>query len=68
MSGNKCEYKVCFETVTPIFTGDAKRVHKNIKPSAIIGSLRFWFELICYAADITNNSHYKNGLLKAELD
>ena len=37
------EITVSFKTITPLWTGDAWGECKEIKPSAIIGSLRFWF-------------------------
>ncbi|WP_457561839.1 type III-B CRISPR module RAMP protein Cmr1 [Caminibacter pacificus] len=41
-----------FETITPIFTGDAWRECTELKPSSIMGSLRFWFEVYCHFAGI----------------
>jgi len=39
-------------TVTPLWTGDAWGKNTEIKPQSILGSLRFWFEVICYASNI----------------
>jgi len=44
--------QVQFETVTPIWTGDAWGENSEIKPSSIMGSLRFWFEVYCHFAGI----------------
>jgi CRISPR-associated protein Cmr1 len=43
---------VNFETITPIWTGDAWGENSEIKPSSIMGSLRFWFEVYCHFAGI----------------
>ncbi|MEO1783995.1 type III-B CRISPR module RAMP protein Cmr1 [Thermodesulfobium sp. 4217-1] len=37
------EIKVEFETITPVWTGDAWGESKEIRPSSLMGSLRFWF-------------------------
>ncbi|NOX20517.1 MAG: hypothetical protein GXO99_04555, partial [Nitrospirae bacterium] len=50
----KVEVKVKFETITPLWTGDAWMENREIRPSAILGSLRFWFEVICYFSGIVN--------------
>ena len=41
-----------FETITPLFTGDEEGRCLEIKPSSIIGSIRFWFEIYCHFAGI----------------
>jgi len=48
----KSKVKVTFETITPIWTGDAWGQNTEIKPSSIMGSLRFWFEVYCHFAGI----------------
>jgi len=40
---SKKEVQVIFETITPLFTGDAWQESKEIRPSSLLGSLRFWF-------------------------
>ncbi len=63
------EIKVKFETITPLWTGDAWMENHEIRPSEILGSLRFWFEVICLASGITNFDQYydrKNGTFKAD--
>ncbi len=60
--------QVNFETVTPLWTGDAWQNSKEIRPSSLIGSLRFWFEVICYFSGITNEHNYENGKLKDDLN
>ena len=53
------EYKVHFETVTPLHFGDAWQDNKApFKTSSILGSLRFWFEVICYLSCITKPDDY----------
>lgn len=41
-----------FETITPIWTGDAWGENHELKATAIMGSLRFWFEVYCHFAGI----------------
>ncbi|WP_456408636.1 type III-B CRISPR module RAMP protein Cmr1 [Caldithrix abyssi] len=60
--------RITFKTITPLWTGDAWRENREIRPSSLLGSLRFWFEVICYFAGITNESDYENGKLKANLN
>lgn len=48
----KEKIKVEFEAITPVFTGDAWSKCSELKPSSIIGSLRFWFEVYCHFARI----------------
>ncbi len=40
----KKEVEVTFRTITPLWTGDAWQNNSGIRPSSLIGSLRFWFE------------------------
>lgn len=61
------EIKVTFETITPIWTGDASGDHKEIRPSSIMGSLRFWFEVICLFGGVTKKEDYRKGILKSDL-
>ncbi len=37
------EVKITFKTITPLWTGDAWQENKEIRPSSLMGSLRFWF-------------------------
>ena len=60
--------KVKFDTLTPIWSGDAWGDNKEIRPSSLMGSLRFWFEVICYFARITNEKNYENGKLKDDVN
>jgi CRISPR-associated protein Cmr1 len=39
----KISVNVTFETITPLWTGDAWGECKEIRPSSLLGSLRFWF-------------------------
>ncbi len=64
MNRERNEVRVTFRTLTPLWTGDAWRDNRQIRPSSIMGSLRFWFEVICYFSDITDESNYDNGKLK----
>jgi len=40
------EIKVTFETLTPLWTGDAWRKCDQLKLTGILGSLRWWFEAL----------------------
>ncbi|WP_457568695.1 type III-B CRISPR module RAMP protein Cmr1, partial [Desulfurobacterium sp.] len=68
METRRKELKVTFNTLTPLWTGDAWGESKEIRPSSIMGSLRFWFEVICYFAGITKKEDYENGKLNDKLD
>lgn len=46
------EITIEFETITPIWTGDAWGSNSELKATAIMGSLRFWFEVYCHFAGI----------------
>jgi len=54
------EIKVTFETITPLYTGDAWQEFKEIRPSSLIGSLRFWFEVICYFGGVCSKEEFNN--------
>jgi len=54
------EVKITFETITPVWTGDAFGRNDEIRLSSIMGSLRFWFEVVSYFSGVTNNDDY-NG-------
>ncbi|HEC92933.1 MAG TPA: type III-B CRISPR module RAMP protein Cmr1 [Candidatus Atribacteria bacterium] len=60
--------RITIKTLTPLWTGDAWRENNSIQPSSIMGSLRFWFEVICYFAGITKNENYEGGKLKDDLN
>jgi len=62
----KHEIKVTFKTITPLWTGDAWQGNREIRPSAIIGSLRFWFEVICYFSGICSGEDFNNQLGRFE--
>ncbi len=62
------EIKVKFKTITPLWTGDAWQDNKEIRPSSLIGSLRFWFEVICYFSGICKEDNFRNGRFEKEVD
>ena len=62
----KKEVKVTFETITPLWTGGAWGECKEIKPSSLLGSLRFWFELICYFSGVCNENDFNFSLGRFE--
>ncbi len=55
---NYKKVKITFKTITPLWTGDAWQENKEIRPSSLIGSLRFWFEVICYFAEICDKQGF----------
>lgn len=58
--------KVTFETITPLWTGNAWQENVKIRPSSIINSLRFWFEIFCYFNDIEVKSYEEEKELNYE--
>ncbi|MDI6851797.1 MAG: RAMP superfamily CRISPR-associated protein [bacterium] len=65
---SKSEIRVAFETITPLWTGDAWRDNTEIRPSSLIGSLRFWFEVICYFGGICKKEEFNNEKGRFEKD
>ena len=63
----KKEIKVTFETITPLWTGDAWEECKDIRPSSLLGSLRFWFE-VYYITEILKEEGEIKKFLKNYLD
>ncbi len=59
------EVKVSFETITPVWTGDAFGKNSKIRPSSIMGSLRFWFEVYENSFNCVNDKE-KNGSFNDE--
>ena len=57
---DKKEITVTFGTITPLWTGDAWQNNREIRPSALIGSLRFWFETIMYFADVLKKEDFNS--------
>ncbi|GEM_PF-911768 len=64
----KKEIKITFQTLTPLWTGDAWGENNTIRPSGLMGSLRFWFEVICFFSGITDKNDYEKGKLKDNVD
>jgi len=62
------EIKVTFETITPLYTGDAWQEFKEIRPSSLIGSLRFWFEIICYFGGVCSEGEFDKEKCRFEKD
>ena len=56
-------FTITFETITPLFTGNASGEMTKIEPSSIMGSLRFWVELFCYFSGIEGNMDSLNDSL-----
>jgi CRISPR-associated protein Cmr1 len=68
------EHCVSFETVTPLWFGNSWTENAApVKTSSLMGSLRFWLELICYFSGITTNKDYisdkeQKTIFKADLN
>ncbi len=63
--------KVTFNTLTPLWTGDAWRECRELKLTGIIGSLRWWFEALVRgmgynACDSTGNKKCKAEIKKID--
>jgi len=56
----KEEISVLFETITPVYTGDAWQNCTELRPSSILGSLRFWFEVLCYFKGEIGETYFDN--------
>jgi len=62
------EIKVTFETITPLYTSDAWQEIKEIRPSSLVGGLRFWFEVICYFGGICSEKDFDKEKGRFEKD
>ena len=70
------EVEVTFRTITPLWTGDAwqwqgnREGKREIRPSSLIGSLRFWFEIICYFNGVVDEESFdpKKGRFEKEIN
>ena len=60
--------RVKFETITPIWTGDAWRENSEIKPSSIMGSLRASFGAYCKEKNIPLPKLDNNGKVNEKFD
>ena len=56
----KEKISVLFETITPVYTGDAWQNCTELRPSSILGSLRFWFEVLCYFKGEIGETYFDN--------
>ncbi|MGC8771769.1 MAG: RAMP superfamily CRISPR-associated protein [Brevinematia bacterium] len=64
----KKEISVDLKTITPLWTGDAWQENTKIRPSSLMGSLRFWFEVICYFAGIVSEKDFDSKKGRFERD
>lgn len=62
----KKEIEITFRTITPLWTGDAWRKNREIRPSSLIGSLRFWFEVICYFSGVCREEDFDGNSKRFE--
>ena len=60
--------EVTFETITPLWTGNAWQEMTEIRPSSLIGSLRFWFETVMYFAGVLEKIDLGSGKSKVNLN
>jgi CRISPR-associated protein Cmr1 len=67
---SKKEVTVILETITPLWTGDAWQDSKEIRPSSLMGSLRFWFEVISYFSGVCSKEDFNksNGRFEKEVN
>jgi CRISPR-associated protein Cmr1 len=67
---SKKEVTVTLETITPLWTGDAWQDSKEIRPSSLMGSLRFWFEVISYFSGVCSKEDFNksNGRFEKEVN
>ncbi|WP_028992360.1 type III-B CRISPR module RAMP protein Cmr1 [Thermoanaerobacter thermocopriae] len=63
---NKKEVTVHLETITPLWTGDAWQENSNVRPSSLMGSLRFWFSVYWKAVKNGNNEKLNNNNVVAD--
>ncbi|MFU2158420.1 RAMP superfamily CRISPR-associated protein [Caldisericum sp. AR60] len=64
----KKEINVDLRTITPLWTGDAWQKNTKIRPSSLMGSLRFWFEVICYFAGVVSKKDFDSKKGRFERD
>ncbi len=66
----KKEVEVIFKTITPLWTGDAWQNNSSIRPSSLIGSLRFWFEVLMYFGGVLKKEDFNSqtGRFEKEVD
>lgn len=69
------ELKVKFKTLSPLWTGNYRGITNEIRPSSLIGSLRFWLDIICYFSGLQINDlgsfdpeKFQNFILKEGTD
>jgi len=60
--------QVQFETVTPIWTGDAWGENSEIKPSSVMGSLRASFGFYCKKKKIALSKLNNKGIISEKFD
>ena len=65
---SKVNLTVTFETITPLWTGDAWMENSVIRPSSLMGSLRFWFEVICYFGGVCKKEEFDKDKGRFEKD
>lgn len=63
---NEMEVKATFKTITPLWTGDTWQECKEIRPSSLIGSLRFWFETLMYFGGVLKEEQFNKALGRFE--
>lgn len=64
----KKEIKVKLKTITPLWTGDAWGENKEIRPSSLMGSLRFWFYIYCKSFNMPTEKLNNNRVPSDSID
>ncbi|MDQ7031104.1 MAG: type III-B CRISPR module RAMP protein Cmr1 [Desulfonauticus sp.] len=62
------QIKVTLKTITPLWTGDAWQENTKIRPSSLMGSLRFWFYIYSKAFNIPTEKLNDKGIPSDNLD
>ncbi len=55
--------RITFKTITPLWTGDAWGENREIRPSSLLGSLRFWFYVYSKSIGISTEKINSKGLI-----
>jgi len=62
------DLRINFQTLTPLWTGDAWGENNSIRPSSLMGSLRFWFYIYSKTYNIKTEKLNEKGVPADNLD